>query len=492
MKEGKMRKKNKKSPLRIVFILGIISISLCFPFNMQAKEKKEGATLVVEKQSGEIVQGELLSIKGSELILLDKEQAVKTYLDIREVNNIRVMKKQKFFKGLGNGLLFGAAGGAVFGFLSGDDHSGVIAFSAETKALVGGLFFGLVGAVGGGVVGAVMGIDESVSVKGMSDDDVIRVLMKLRSKARFPSESHLFLKIPKGMKKIEGTSFVKKASPVQNNKKIKNKRIKTQSPRKPPRFHLSFIPGYTGSLGIASFKQIVDTVGFDDDEHSSGGWWSSGPSTTTYPEVTENQVINIKEIRAEYQIGKKLTVGLSYAPLGHHRVSGRKIMPKKDFRGIIDDSYLSGKYSGSTYFLMVSFMSIPDAFTKKFSPKIGAGVGYSRIKAGFMTSTYKIWVDENENDAYYRIDRADYSDDSICFALFGEGSYYFNRTLSLGINVDYKYVPWKVDPFQLEAPYNYYAEKGGDIVYDSETIFFPSRRMNLGGVAVGLNIGFHF
>lgn len=116
----------------------------------------------------------------------------------------------------------------------------------------------------------------------------------------------------------------------------------------------------------------------------------------------------------EYSISKKIAIGFSYSPLGFHRVSGRKIMPRKDYREwVTDDSYLTGKYSGSIYFLTASFMPIPDAFLKKFSFKIGGGLGYGKINTGFMTSLYKIFDEEDENRYSLRLDKTNFSFNSL-------------------------------------------------------------------------------
>lgn len=49
-------------------------------------------------------------------------------------------------EGLGLGLLSGVVTGAVIGFADGDDESGFFAFTAEEKALLGGILLGGAGA----------------------------------------------------------------------------------------------------------------------------------------------------------------------------------------------------------------------------------------------------------------------------------------------------------------------------------------------------------
>ena len=63
-------------------------------------------------------------------------------------------------RGAGFGLLIGGVGGAFSGLISGDDEPGWFAFTAEEKALIGGIAFGGMGTVLGGVIGALAPTDQ--------------------------------------------------------------------------------------------------------------------------------------------------------------------------------------------------------------------------------------------------------------------------------------------------------------------------------------------
>ena len=138
-------------------------------------------------------------------------------------------------------------------------------------------------------------------------------------------------------------------------------------------------------------------------------------------------------------------------------------------------------------------MPIPDAFLNKFSFKIGGGLGYGKINVGFMTSPDKIHDEEDENRASLRIDKANFSFNSLGLILSGGCNYFFSRNYSIGINIDYKYVPCRIDSFQLAAPYSYYpAPYPSNMVFDSETVHIPSNKINVGGIGVGINFSYHF
>ena len=69
--------------------------------------------------------------------------------------DVSIQRQRKVLKGLGVGLLLGAASGVVIGLASGDDEGGLIAFTAEEKALMAGAMLGLTGGVVGLIVGLV-------------------------------------------------------------------------------------------------------------------------------------------------------------------------------------------------------------------------------------------------------------------------------------------------------------------------------------------------
>jgi len=67
---------------------------------------------------------------------------------------VSIGRERRVLRGLGLGLAFGAGGGVIVGLASGDDPPGFLSLTAEEKALVLGVVFGLTG----GVVGLVFGL----------------------------------------------------------------------------------------------------------------------------------------------------------------------------------------------------------------------------------------------------------------------------------------------------------------------------------------------
>ena len=153
-----------------------------------AKKEKPGATIVVQKMDGQTIKGELLEVKNGTLTLLIYENATKVDIRLDELSSLRIEKKSAFLKGLGIGILVGAAAGALGGFLSGDDEPSnpwdIFAYSAGEKAVGFGVSLGAVGGVIGGGIGALKGIDKTITLNGLSPEKLRRIESKLASRAR--------------------------------------------------------------------------------------------------------------------------------------------------------------------------------------------------------------------------------------------------------------------------------------------------------------------
>jgi hypothetical protein len=128
-------------------------------------------------------------------------------------------------------------------------------------------------------------------------------------------------------------------------------------------------------------------------------------------------------------------------------------------------------------------MPLPDAFLEKSSFKVGAGIGLSAISLNFKTSEWKYTEGKGDNISF--------SKNSLDFIIFGEYDYYFNRHWSIGLNLDYKYVPVKIESFQLTG-YYYDRDAQNNRKLRSMIIDFPENKVNFGGLGFGVNFGFHF
>ena len=108
--------KTKLSPSRqnLVFLFILIVVVAFVPHSF-AKGKKRGARLLIEKQDGQVVKTELLTVKGNKLILMDTRLSTEITVNIQELKSIQIIKKSKILQGIGIGLLVGGVGGALLG-----------------------------------------------------------------------------------------------------------------------------------------------------------------------------------------------------------------------------------------------------------------------------------------------------------------------------------------------------------------------------------------
>jgi len=454
-----------------------------------AAERKSGNTLALTLKNGQTIKGELLTVKGDRLILLDANSLAGAEIWIGDVARIRVMKKSRLRPGLGLGLLIGGASGAVLGLLSGDNFP----LSAGQMALGGALGFGLLGAPVGGIIGAIAGIDETMDVGTLTASQIDQVLNKLKQCARAGGE------IPATLKVLPSPIAQEGAKPAEKETKPALPEKAVEEPSQPiksepySRFHLSLVPGYFRSSGLNQLGDLMRDVGFAGVETYSS--WI-GSSTTKYPNTINTSDFYVKDVKIEYSLSRKFALGLAYCPLGEHAVSGCHRISGKDFRP--DDfplTYLIGSHSGHVFFLTASYFPIPDAFLKKFSVKLTAGFGYGKMRMDYYGSEDEYGYQDLVSSPYFQTNKKSFSKNGVGALVSAEAIHFFNPHWSLGINVDYKYVPVHIGGFALDCPYSYYdasPDSGGSMRYDALHVDIPSRNYNLGGLGVGVNFGFHF
>jgi len=142
--------------------------------NLYAQERR-GAKLIITKKNGQLIEGELITVKQNSLLLLNTD-GKDVSVGIADIKVIRVVNKSKALLGAGIGLLVLGGGGALFGSLSEDRLSGTTGFLVPFGAIVGLLL--------GGLVGAKAGKDKTFQIEGMTDSEIRMTLNYLRKKAR--------------------------------------------------------------------------------------------------------------------------------------------------------------------------------------------------------------------------------------------------------------------------------------------------------------------
>ncbi len=174
-------KKRIKQKIQQFLTLGIVVLLIC-PGNLAAKKK--GVHLVIEKKDSQVIEGELLRVKENSLLLMTSGSETGVTVDINEIIKLRIKRKAKFGKGALKGLLIGAGIGIAVGLAGKYDGEGYIKDRGDA-VIVGGLWYGALGAGVGGVVGLMSRNYKEIQVKGKSPSQIEKIMKKLNKKARF-------------------------------------------------------------------------------------------------------------------------------------------------------------------------------------------------------------------------------------------------------------------------------------------------------------------
>lgn len=144
--------------------------------------KKHGADIIVVKKDGQELQGELIAVKESSLLLMGYVSGRDVSIDIGDIKVINIKGKSRFLPGLQIGALAGGISGVIW--LASLGAGGDSAWAGYV--MVSGLF-AITGGLIGGLIGAAAGKGEkTIQIEGLTDDDLKIALRKLRSKARAP------------------------------------------------------------------------------------------------------------------------------------------------------------------------------------------------------------------------------------------------------------------------------------------------------------------
>ena len=169
-----MKAKGKKC-IALFLVFSFLALSA----NLHAKERR-GATLIITKNDGQQIKGELITVKPSSLLLLDTE-GKDVSIVIVDIKVIRIVKKNMFWKGARIGGFIGAVVGALLFLSSEEEKVGFTPFALfSTSAWQGAAF----GAIFGGAMGTVLGTYSTIQIEGMSDSEIQETMDYLRKKAR--------------------------------------------------------------------------------------------------------------------------------------------------------------------------------------------------------------------------------------------------------------------------------------------------------------------
>lgn len=165
--------------IRAVLFFSIFFFCL---LNVLESGNKRGAEIVVQRNDGDQVHGELIAVKKASLLLLESESGRDVSVNLNEIEIIHILKGPKTGLGAISGFLVGGAVGVAATGKSKDcgqcpDSSG--------RSILGGALLGGVGALIGALIGsASRGSNEIIVLKGLPQEQLEARIEEIRSKAR--------------------------------------------------------------------------------------------------------------------------------------------------------------------------------------------------------------------------------------------------------------------------------------------------------------------
>ena len=176
---------NQKVSINVIkhFLIVMVIFSLIIPLDLLAKKQKTGAYLFILKEDGQVIEGELLSVSASSLLLMTNGTNTEATVDISEVQEMRIKRKKNFWKGFLKGGWIGLVGGTVTGFCfcshepEGLRHGGC--------TIASGIIFGVYAALVGGIFNVTAKKFKKIPVISKSPGEMETLLKQLREMARF-------------------------------------------------------------------------------------------------------------------------------------------------------------------------------------------------------------------------------------------------------------------------------------------------------------------
>jgi len=150
-------------------------------FNSLEAGAKRGAEIVVQKNDGHQIHGELIAVKRTSLLLLEAESMIDVSVDVKEIELVHVLKGPKTGFGAISGFLVGGIVGVT---ATGKGNDCGKCPSSTSRKITGGALVGGLGALIGALIGSSSGGNEIIILRGLPQAELKVELEKMRSKAR--------------------------------------------------------------------------------------------------------------------------------------------------------------------------------------------------------------------------------------------------------------------------------------------------------------------
>ena len=428
---------------------------LALPGTLSARERR-GADLIITRQDGRQVQGELIAVKPDTLVLLTSD-AKDVSVVLVEIKTIRILRRSKAVEGMFWGLWAGAVGGAIWGGTAASDEEVGWLGGAALGAMLVAVPAGLVGLLAG--IGA--GVDDRINLAGLPEPEMNRILAKLSRQAREPR-----VYVPPPGILVPGEPKIKPAP----------------SGYERTRFKLTWIPGYrVGGRGYSGEEEDI-TFRFPGNLPPE----EAGPYSSTGHSLVDRPRFSLGRITLAYEWSRRLASEIELHV--SDRLTDQRFGDLR-FTSTLDgltysDSFETNEVVSSTSLLVgLAFRPLTPALLQPHVLEFGAAAGPAWIgwKGRSIYDYYPdYWTHVRRTTTWTARARISYD-------------YYFNRAFSMGAFAEYRWLHTDISSFSVTM-FGQYSEWGNPVNPLARTteVTLPGRTIALSGLACGLKFGFSF
>ena len=162
-----------RESLIVILVLALLAPAL-------AAQEKRGAQIVVTKNDGTVFQGELLAVRGTDLLIMAGSTPGGVSVSLADAKLVKVIKQGKAWTIVGGAFIGGLLGGAL-GYAVESGHQ---EFMSDIDKAAGAAVGAGIGLVSGGLVGMLISSNKKIPVVSTDPESVSQAAARLRKVAR--------------------------------------------------------------------------------------------------------------------------------------------------------------------------------------------------------------------------------------------------------------------------------------------------------------------
>lgn len=443
-------------PRHGAFLAALVVFVLIAPAGLSASGY--GPTLRLSLLDGRQIEGELLTVKGEDLILM-LWSGSSARVGIGEVAELSILRKNRIGRGLTSGLLIGFAVGALLAVpstFSSSNEYGVLPIA------IAGSMGGFIGAVFGTGAGLISSSKDTIHCQDRDAPWRSAVLKRLRLLARFRDQED-----------EAAASTDQPTAPtafVPRKEALKHWRIGASIIQSPPTF-----------TDVA--RDFVGGIRYGDP-------LSPGTMGTALMDTNDGKRswVGLRDIRIDYYLTKRWSIGIRLNPfLNRDSAYGYKTMrlAEQDM-----DTVWFMDITSKTHFLTTTYsIFTADSSRRKTTLRLGAGIGWNNSEWNYAEFSQDS-RSENETAGVYQ-GYSVWSDmlesSSLSALVEAEVAHHVSSRWSIALLAGFRYDPLRIGNTELKGRIQGKApHPDGNF-----SAALPATTLNIGGFYIGINLSAH-